>query len=205
VNEPRKRFARELMAADPPSSDARERYEKEVRAMLEMTLSPRKRGVYLVAALLLLLPAAFLVLTPLEPPPEGKPDFLHFVVAYFLLSAVALLAVAVLFFRGFWTGVINRRASRRWATGIGVAYVGLVGWLFMLMAHYLPEMLQDDVRIFGLVLMLYAAVAWVRHGIAQAESRTAEKLLEMELRLAEIGEAMQTRTSPTGSAAPPTP
>jgi hypothetical protein len=49
-------------------------------------------------------------------------------------------------------------------------------------------MLRDSVQVFGLVLLLYAAVAWVRHRVAQAEMRTAEKLLEIELRLAEIGE-----------------
>jgi hypothetical protein len=64
----------------------------------------------------------------------------------------------------------------------------------MLMARYVPEMVQDDVRIFGLVLVLYAAVAWVRHGVVQAESRTAEKLLEIELRLAELGECLQAQS-----------
>jgi hypothetical protein len=40
---------------------------------------------------------------------------------------------------------------------------------------------------------VYAAVAWVRHRVAQAELRTAEKLLEIELRLAEIAEALQAK------------
>jgi hypothetical protein len=35
MNESKKRFVEQLLAADPPSPDARGRYEKEVRAMLE--------------------------------------------------------------------------------------------------------------------------------------------------------------------------
>ena len=69
-------------------------------------------------------------------------------------------------------------------------------------------MLRDDVRVVGLVLLVYAAVAWVRHRVAQAEMRTAEKLLEIELRLAEIGEACAAQPRPAGppsaSRPPPT-
>jgi hypothetical protein len=57
------------------------------------------------------------------------------------------------------------------------------------------------------VLLGYAAVAWMRQRIEQAELRTAEKLLEIELRLAEIGEALQARPRPAdpASAQPPPP
>jgi hypothetical protein len=89
-------------------------------------------------------------------------------------------------FRALLEGVFNQR-YRGWAAGTGV-YAGLLGSLFLLLSRYLPEMLRDSVQVFALVLLLYAAVAWVRHRIAQAEMRTAEKLLEIELRLAEIGE-----------------
>ena len=90
--------------------------------------------------------------------------------------------------RAYWKGVFNQRNYRGWAAGAGVTYAGLLGSLFLLLCRYLPEMLRDSVQVFALVLLLYAAVAWVRHRIAQAEMRTAEKLLEIELRLAEIDE-----------------
>src|SRR5262249_56970970 len=90
--------------------------------------------------------------------------------------------------RAYWKGVFNQRNYRGWAAGAGVTYAGLLGCLFLLLCRYLPEMLRDSVQVFGLVLLLYAAVACVRHRIAQAEMRTAEELLEIELRLAAIGE-----------------
>src|ERR1700682_3920845 len=104
--------------------------------------------------------------------------------------------------RAYLKGVFNQRNYREWAAGAGVTYAGLLGSLFLLLSRYLPEMLRDSVQVFGLVLLLYAAVAWVRHRIAQAEMRTAEKLLEIELRLAEIGE--DTKAGPPAATPSPT-
>jgi RNA polymerase sigma factor (sigma-70 family) len=127
---------------------------------------------------------------PIERPQR---EDLKFILAFFLLTALAFLVIAWVLFRAYWKGVVDRRGSNGWAGRAGIAYVGLLGWLFLLMSQYIPERLRDDVRVFGLVLLIYAAVAWVRHRVAQAESRTAEKLLEIELRLAEIGEAAEAR------------
>jgi hypothetical protein len=187
MNDSKKQFVDRLIAAEPPSLDARQRYDKEIRAMLEKTLTPRERGVYLVSAVILVLLGALLVLPPLMGPEYPEGEFVKFIVAYFMVTAFAFAILAGLFFRTYWTGVIFHRTSRQWAAGLGVAYVGILGLLFLGAARHTPEILRDEVRIFGLLLVVYAAVAWMRHGVAQAESRTAEKLLEIELRLAEMG------------------
>jgi hypothetical protein len=206
MNESKKQFVDRLLAADTPSPDAREKYEKEVRAMLEKTLSPRQRGVYLVVAVLLVLQAAvivgFVASTLASPPLKPEPEIVKFVVFYFVVSALALAVIGGVLFWGFWKGAVNRRTSRGWATGIGVAYIGLLGWLFMLMARYFPEVFREDLRVLGLVLLLYAAVAWVRHNVAQAEMKTAERLLEIELRLAELGENLKPSPRPEDPAPP---
>src|SRR5262249_49238135 len=105
-----------------------------------------------------------------------------------LATGLALLLVAGMLLRAYWKGVFNQRNYRGWAAGAGVTYAGLLGCLFLLLCRYFPEMLKDSVQLIGLLLLLDAAVAWSRHRIAQDERRTAEKLLEIELRLAEIGE-----------------
>lgn len=194
MNESKKRFIDQLLAADPPSGDARRRYEKEVRAMLEKTLTPRQRVERLGAALVMVLSAAAIGSGALVLPPEL--DAGKYLSASLLVTAFALLAIAGILFHGSWRGVVNQHMSRVWAAGVGIVYVGLLGWLFLLMARFMPELLRDDVRVFGLVLLVYAAVAWMRHRVAQAESRTAERLLEIELRIAEIGEALAARPRP---------
>jgi hypothetical protein len=211
MNESKKRFVEQLLAADPPSPDARGRYEKEVRAMLETTISPRQRGLYLIAAVVSGLLGAYMSLIGLgvlvtaagrtAPPVEPEPVFLLLVFGI-LATGLALLLVAGMLFRTYWKGVFNQLSYRKWAAGVGVTYVGSLGVLFLLLGRYFPELLRDAVQVLGLILLLYAAVAWVRHLIAQGETRTTEKLLEIELRLAEIGEA--TKAGPPADTSSPT-
>jgi hypothetical protein len=200
MNERKRQFAKQLLATEPPSPDSRLRYEKEVLAMLEKTISPRQRGLYLIAALVTGLLGAYMSLiglgtlvtaagrapSPVEPQPVQL-----FLVFCIVATGLALLLVAAMLFRGYWKGVFNQRSYRNWAAGAGVTYVGLLGVLFLLLGRYFPELLRDSVQLLGLIMLLYAAVAWVRHRIAQAETRTAEKLLQIELRLAELGEVMR--------------
>jgi hypothetical protein len=202
MNESKKRFVEQLLAADPPSPDARGRYEKEVRAMLEKTISPRQRGLYLIAAVVsgslgaywsliglgTLVTAAGRTAPLVEPGPASL-----LLVLCILATGLALLLVAGMLFRTYWKGAFNQLSYREWAAGVGVTYVGSLGVLFLLLGRYFPELLRDSVQVLGLILLLYAAVAWVRHRIAQAEMRTAEKLLEIELHLAEIGEVTKAR------------
>jgi hypothetical protein len=188
MNDPKPSFTERLVAADRPSPNARQRYEKELKAMLEKSLSPRQRGAYLLGAAFLLVIAGFFGLTA-SFAPELKEEFFPYIMAYFVMTAIASLAAAYMLGRGFWSGSIRRNGSA--VVGIGVIYLGLLGWIFMLMARHIPELLRDDVRVFGLVLLIYAAVAWVRHRIAQAELTTNQKMLELELRLAEIGETVK--------------
>jgi hypothetical protein len=202
MNESKKRFVEQLLAADPPSPDARGRYEKEVRAMLEKTISPRQRRLYLIAALVSGALGAYLSLIGLgtlvtaagrtAPLVEPGPASLLLVLCI-LATGLALLLVAGMLFRTYWKGAFNQLSYREWAAGAGVTYVGSLGVLFLLLGRYFPELLRDSVQVLGLILLLYAAVAWVRHRIAQAEMRTAEKLLEIELHLAEIGEVTKAR------------
>jgi hypothetical protein len=197
MKDSKKQFVEQLLGADRPSPDLRRLYEKEVHAMLEKSIGPRQRGLYLVAAVLMGLLGMYWSLGGLGAlaTDVGRTDtsvesFSAMVIVAFcvLASGLALLLVAGMLLSAYWKGGFNRRNYREWAAGAGVTYAGLLGCLFLLLCRYLPEMLRDSVQVVGLVLLLYAAVAWVRHRIAQAELRTAEKLLEIELRLAEIAE-----------------
>jgi hypothetical protein len=204
MNESKKRFLDQLLAADPPSADARLHYEKEMRAMFEKMLTRDERRVYLFAAVLIGLLATACGLMVLYVSMSHREDS-TFILAFFLPTALALLVVAGILIRGSWKGVVNQRISNDWAGGAGVAYASLVGCLLLMMSESWPERLQDVVRVLGVVLLGYAAVAWIRQRIAQAELRTDEKLLEIELHLAEIGEALQAWPKPADSASPQPP
>jgi hypothetical protein len=206
MNESQKRFVDQLVAADPPSADARRHYEKERRAMFEKTLTGGERRGYLIGAVLTGLLALAWGLPALSGwAHHSDQEGVRFIAALLLLTALALLIVSGLLFRGYWMGVVSRRTSNDWAAGGGVAYLSLVGCLLLMMGESLPERLRDVVRVLGMVFLVYAAVAWMRHRIGQAELRTAEKLLEIELRLAEISEALEGRPRPPDLLAPQPP
>jgi hypothetical protein len=65
MNDSKKQFVEQLLAADLPSPDLRRHYEKEVHAMLEKSIGPRQRRLCLVAAVLLGLLGVFWSLTGL--------------------------------------------------------------------------------------------------------------------------------------------
>ena len=162
--------------------------------MLDLELNPRQRGWYLLGGVFLLGLAAMFGAMVMSARGDRN-EVIPYVLAYGLLTAVVSLLAALPMLRGFWRGTLRRPGAGSWAAGVGVAYVGLVGWLMMLMAKVVPDPLREDTRVFGLILVIYAAVAWVRQRVAQAEHRTAEKLLELELRLAEMSEQ---RVGPAG-------
>lgn len=205
MNESQKRFVDQLLAADPPSAGARQHYEKQRRAMFEKTLTRNERRRYLVGAVL----TGLLALTWGLPAlfawaDHSDQEGVRFIAALLLLTALALLIVSGLLFRGYWKGVVSRRTSNDWAAGAGVVYLSLVGGLLLMMGEYLPEV-RDGVRVVGVVFLGYAAVAWMRQRIGQAELRTAEKLLEIELRLAQISEALAGGPKPPDPVAPQPP
>jgi hypothetical protein len=207
MNESKKRFVDQLLAADAPSADARQHYEKGKRTMLEKALTRGERKEHLVVTVLMgLAGLALAIITglnaffgwpsrPIAAGPEWK-----FIQTWFLLTATALLAVAVIAFRAYRSGMVSGRTANDWTAGTAVGYTGVLGCLFLLMAQTIPEMLGDEMRVLGLVLLGFAAVAWIRHCVVRAEMRTAEKLLEIELRVAEIEEALQARPRPGGPA-----
>jgi hypothetical protein len=153
--------------------------------MLDRTLTPEQRRLHVAAAglmLLLALACCFNVVAEWL----IEPHTVKYVLAFNGLTAVALVFVASQFVRGAWTGVVNRQTVGRLATGVGAALVGLLGLFSIVTVRQMPEWLRDDARIFGLLLLGFAALAWVQHTILQSEARIAEKLLEIELRLAEL-------------------
>jgi hypothetical protein len=203
MNESKKRFVDQLLAADPPSADARQNHEKRMRAMVEKTLTRGQRREYLVVTVVMGLFGLVLAIYPglnalfgWPSPPIGVGPEWKFIRTWYLLTGMALLAVAAISFRAYRKGMVSQRTANDWTAGTAVGYTGVLGCLFLFMAREIPEMLGDEMRVLGVVLLGFAAVAWIRHCVVRAEMRTAEKLLEIELRVAEIEEALQARPTP---------
>ncbi len=92
-----------------------------------------------------------------------------------LLTAAALLGIVVVLAIGVWRGRYQRTTHRQVVTGIGVVYIGLTGWIFIVRSRDLPELLRSDLFVFGLVLLLYAATAWIRQSVGPGRAENPGK------------------------------
>ncbi len=196
MHEPRKEFAEHLIACEKPHPGFRERYEKELCAMLENKLSVRQKRESVGVAVVLAIAAAITGyvgsgVARARTPANELPAFMG---TWLLLTAVALFGIVAVLGIGAYRGGYQRVMHGKVVTGIAVVYVGMTGWIFMLAARFAPELFRYDMLVFGGVLLLYAATAWIRHRIAQSELKTREQFLEIELRLAEIFENLSVKT-----------
>lgn len=191
MTDPRPPFADRLIALDPPNPTARERYDRKVCAMLENTLSPRQRGGYLLGTVVAATTAAGLLGLSVSLFDDTGNSGVLFLRVCLALMGLAATAVAGSLLRSYWTGVVRRPGAGGWAAGLGISYLALAGSVLLLTAGHLPAELRSDTRASGGLLVVYAAVAWVRSRIARAELTTAERLLELELRLAELQDALR--------------
>src|ERR1700694_5856484 len=98
MNESKKLFVNQLLTADPTSLEARQRYEKEMGAMFEKTLTRgERRGYFITAILMGLLGLGVAVICGLnvliEWPSRAMQarDDIKFVLAFFLSTGIVLL------------------------------------------------------------------------------------------------------------------
>src|SRR5262245_62109747 len=99
MNESKKRFVDQLLAADPSSESARQRYEQEMSALLEQKLTPGERRGHFVVFVLFGLLGCFFAVSITWNVLKGRPKQLDFAdatffVAFSVLTSLALLAVA---------------------------------------------------------------------------------------------------------------
>ncbi|MBY0455981.1 MAG: hypothetical protein K2V38_01440 [Gemmataceae bacterium] len=173
------RFADRLLAADPAGRRP---------ADAETVLGPVVRWVILFVAIAVLGITALLAYTAVIADEPGNP-----VVAYFralcLLSAGVTGLSAGLLVRMVWRGTSRKPRSNAGAVEFVAGYLSLAGGLTLSLAGHVPTL--PDVRVLGGLTVVAAATLWVRSRVARAEQHLTERLLELELRLAEVQEAVR--------------
>ena len=161
-------FRERLLKAEQATPALRERYEKEMQAMLEKKLTGVRRWVWLGAAAMGVgftgLFGTLAVVAPAGFPWWGR----------LIFAAGALFGIgwAILAIRIFRRGSLNLKTDTGAATG---------------MAWGLPIL---RMIVSGLVFLVMGAAFLMRHVVELSELKTREKLLEIEYRLAELSEAV---------------
>lgn len=177
-------FRDQLLAAEPISPDFREKLEKELRTMFIRQLKLPGRIFFGVIALVSFAIAGlcgYLALTQTELPVVARVGL--GVGTLFGLASVAML-VGVL-----RRGALNLKIdNRRIAAAVWVFTVLLMTCFLMLGMSIEDRVAGVLMIVYGLTFLICAGVFLLAYRIEQAEFSVREKLLELELRLAESGE-----------------
>jgi hypothetical protein len=179
-----------LCELEPQNPLLRERYDKELRAMLEMKVS-RPMRVFLVlvgvASVAIAIFLGTLAVIHDELPPLARGG----------LAGGVVFALA-------WAGVtasVLRRGTMQLLThpaalaALSWTFAVLLETCFLVLAPQFPDRFQAGLALVcGLVLLIGAGVMMVCTRVQQAELRMQESLLRLEYRIAEVSEA-RTRAS----------
>jgi MFS family permease len=173
-----------LCELEPQSPHLRERYNKELRDMLEKKLSPLMKLFLLAVAVTSVAIAIFLGSSAFvqgQLPPLARLGLAGG--AVFALAWAALTVWALR--RGTW----SQRAQPAALAALSWVFAVLLETTFLLLAPEFPDHFHAIVALFaGLVILIGAGVMLVATRIQQAELQMRESLLRLEYRLAELAE-----------------
>lgn len=182
------RFSDRLLALEQArtSDELRRRYEGAVQSLLERRLGPARRLLYAAVAVLGLVGAGVCAsLAATEP--AGTPPLTRAALTLCALFGASWFALAAAVLR---RGSLHHRrhggAAARMAFGFTLATV----LLFSALAAASPGPATAGTLVGGLALLIAAAVVRLTHAIEASELRTREQALALELRLAQLGEAL---------------
>lgn len=179
-------FRERLSRLEPATPALKERYDKEVQAMLEKRLTGTGRWVWLGATVMSVVFAVLLGAMAIIPPAEEVPLLARLGPA---LGALYSVGFAILGLRIFRRGSMDLKFDTSVIIGMVWALAVLTVIMFTVMSLLVPDRIVGLwMMIFGLVVLVVGAVFLIRHAIAQSELKTREKLLEIEYLLTELAE-----------------
>lgn len=187
------RFADRLIAAQQVDAKRKERYEMELRQVLHQTLTPAKRVAYAVGAFLGLAFAVDGVAIAAAGHITG--EYAAWGRAAFAAFAVFGLVWAFLAGRIALRGTLDLRGDRTaiarllWCFSVLVFVVVVLAGALNL--RYGSGRWPAFAAVIALAYLIAAALFVVRNVVQQAELRIREKLLDIELRVAELDEGMR--------------
>ena len=169
-----------LLALEPQDPALRAEYERKLNAMLEVPLSTIRR-VFLIGVLVMCVVMIVLFVSLMAQ--QTLPWKIRGVFSVGILFAGGWIAYLVRILRH---GAFRRKSDPKIAAFMGWAFTIITATAF---AAFSPH--KDPFVMFCFLFLLPAAVMLLGTQVEQAEIRTQERLLELEYRLARMGEVLE--------------
>lgn len=177
-------FRDRLLAVEPLSPNSQQQLQQELRTMFIRELRMPGRIIFSIVAIFSLAIAAlcgYLALTR-----SDLPLLARIGLGTGTLFSLAWVALAAHILR---KGAINLRVDNRTMAAMTWVFTVLMMTFFLMLGMSIEDRLLGVMMIaYGLVFLIGAAVYLLATRIEQAELSTREKLLELELRIAELCE-----------------
>lgn len=181
-------FAERLLEQESTSSELEGRYRKELEAMLERNLKPAERVAYPIAAVM---GFGFLIIFSVAAWKSwGALPVLASV--GFLTGAVFGLAFSLHAIRILLKGRVHIRKDTGFFMGLVWAFMIIMMTLFLVMGQQMENTEKGTQMILvGLVFFVtFGVVGMLQFNIQQAELRTREAILRLELHVATLAERL---------------
>lgn len=179
------RFSDRLVESEQMSPGCREKYEKELKAMLLKTLTPAQRiGWWFSTVMCVGFFVGFGYVAVTAPQ-----EFPALVRASFALGSIFGLAMAIFAGRVAWKGVMHRKIHPNAITGAVWGFLVLLTAVMLLVTSRNPNSILSVYMLLSVLVYFVMGIAFViTNRIDQTFIRTEEKFLQLELKLAEIAE-----------------
>ncbi len=187
-NKSNQSFCDQLLEKEQLNPSYKEKYEKEVKAMIEHKLTGIKKLSHIIALIMslgfVILFGTLAVVVPKELPILARLGF--------VVGAIFGLIWVVILIRILKKGVLNLKTDSKFMAGITWVFVVIMMTLFLLIGGKNPNSVASVFMVvYGIVFLIGAAAGLINTVIQQSELNTREKLLEIEYHLAEISEQLK--------------
>lgn len=190
MNEFDKMLRDKLLDIEQPNITYKEKYEREVQAMVEKKLTGWTKLSHIIELIMgfvfTVIFGTVAVITPKEFPLWGR--------FIFALGAVFGLVIIGLEAGILKKGTVNLKKDEMASAGLAWCFVVIVGTILLVYSGRHPDPITGVHMLVSLLFFLVmVAVFMIRAFVQRSELNTREKLLEIEYRIAELAEKLESK------------
>ena len=184
-----KNFADQLIAAQRVEPTLRQRYEQEMKAMLEQPLTRTRKTSFILSIVICSVMMVMLTIAALSS--HRAPIGVRIGVGMGAVYAAGWLVMSIRILR---RGTFHvRNDSKVMSAWPWIFTVTLVTLILFMTGQRADSVKSVWMMLFGLTFLLMASMFLIQNWISDARLKVEERLLEVQLRVAELAEEMKKR------------